>query len=257
VNDATFVPRLGVGAVKIFCLLTITFCLQAIAGQNVLLSWDGGYDVASYNVYYGIESGNYTGQIATTENYAVITNLTEGETYYFAVTAVDSLGLESLPSEEVSYSVPAASPPTNAPVLSMQQSSAGDSSTTFSITASGALPSRWTLQASRDLLSWNAISSGTNAATNMTVVVAQNPQMFFRLKSDTPGVLLTTQTAQTNPFANSFFITATGATPVGWTVESSSDLINWKAVANGTNSPVNVAVIISDAPQMFFRLKGE
>ena len=41
---------------------------------------------------------------------AVVTNLTSGATYYFVVTARNLAGLESLPSNEVSYSVPSNPP---------------------------------------------------------------------------------------------------------------------------------------------------
>ena len=72
-------------------------------------------DVVAYNVYQGTASGcyvnvtTYQGPVGLTN--AVVTGLTRGATYYFAVTAIDMLGLESVFSNEVSYKVPKVNPP--------------------------------------------------------------------------------------------------------------------------------------------------
>ena len=60
-------------------------------------------DLAGYKVYYGTSSGNYTTvvNIGNVLSYTV-NNLASGHTYYFAVTAYDSTGLESGYSAEAS-----------------------------------------------------------------------------------------------------------------------------------------------------------
>ena len=55
--------------------------------------------VSGYRVYYGTSSRNYSqslggGIFVSTTNYTV-SGLTVGQTYYFAVTAIDSAGVES------------------------------------------------------------------------------------------------------------------------------------------------------------------
>jgi hypothetical protein len=60
-------------------------------------------DLAGYRIYYGTASGNYAetidvGNITT----SVVSNLADGTTYYFAVTAYDTSGGESGYSNEVS-----------------------------------------------------------------------------------------------------------------------------------------------------------
>jgi hypothetical protein len=81
---------------------------------NVTLGWDPSTapDVAGYRLYVGETSGNYTSVIdvgnATT---ATVSNLTVGTTYYFALTAYDSTGLESPLSSEISYVVAGPPPP--------------------------------------------------------------------------------------------------------------------------------------------------
>jgi hypothetical protein len=74
--------------------------------QSVTLAWDpspGTNVIANYNVYYGVASATYTNVVAAgTNNTVSISNLVNGTTYYFASTAVDTSGLESDYSTEVS-----------------------------------------------------------------------------------------------------------------------------------------------------------
>jgi hypothetical protein len=72
---------------------------------SVTLAWDPGApatDIAGYAIYYGVASRSYTNVVdvglATT---GVVSNLVAGTTYYFAVTANSSSGLESDYSSEV------------------------------------------------------------------------------------------------------------------------------------------------------------
>ena len=60
-------------------------------------------DLAGFRIYYGTESGNYSESVdvgAGVTEY-VVENLSSG-TWYFVVTAYNSLGIESAPSDEVS-----------------------------------------------------------------------------------------------------------------------------------------------------------
>lgn len=90
--------------------------LSAQVAQSVTLAWDANTepDISGYRLYYGTASGNYSyesevGNATTT----TVSNLTVGQTYYFVVTDYNTAGLESLPSNEVSYTaVPVASTPT-------------------------------------------------------------------------------------------------------------------------------------------------
>lgn len=93
----------SVAATILFLLLLPT---AAIAG-NVSLQWDPNSesDLAGYKVYYGTSPGQYGTPITigVTTTYTV-SNLVPG-TYYFAVTAYNSAGLESGFSNEVSATV--------------------------------------------------------------------------------------------------------------------------------------------------------
>jgi len=80
--------------------------------QSVTLAWDLDTDptVVGYRLYYGTSSGSYTqrSDVANTTT-ATISNLAVGFTYFFVVRAYNAFGLESPPSNEVSFT-PTANP---------------------------------------------------------------------------------------------------------------------------------------------------
>jgi hypothetical protein len=97
---------------KLFTSGWLTFVLcwasQLHAAQNITLKWDPNPapNLAGYRVYYGTSSGVYTQEIDVGNMTAtLVSNLKEGRTYFFAVTAYNTAA-ESLPSNEVSYTVP-------------------------------------------------------------------------------------------------------------------------------------------------------
>lgn len=72
------------------------------------LAWDASTDptVIAYNVYMGVLSRTYTNATYTTNTFITISNLQENITYFFSVTSIDLIGLESDYSAEIMYSVP-------------------------------------------------------------------------------------------------------------------------------------------------------
>ena len=73
------------------------------------LAWDPspGSGIAGYRLYQGAASRTYTNVIAVgNATTRTITSLASGATYFFAVTAYDTNGLESDFSSEISYTVP-------------------------------------------------------------------------------------------------------------------------------------------------------
>lgn len=90
--------------------LTFVLCWasQLHAAQRVMLKWDPAPapNLAGYRLHYGTSSGVYTQAINVGNMTAtLVSNLREGRTYFFAVTAYTTAA-ESLPSNEVSYKVP-------------------------------------------------------------------------------------------------------------------------------------------------------
>jgi cellulose 1,4-beta-cellobiosidase len=111
---------LDINMVAMGTVLSAPTGVSALAGnQQVTVSWSAVTGATGYNVYMASESGvtkdNYGTKpdgnkysAITTTSYTV-TGLTNGKTYYFVVTALDSLG-ESTESSEVS-ATPSNEPP--------------------------------------------------------------------------------------------------------------------------------------------------
>lgn len=89
--------------------LVVATSSPVLGSQSVTLAWNPvtNVNVASYNIYYGSASRNYTNvtSVGNVTN-ATISGLTEGATYYFATTTLDTSGLESVYSSELAYMVP-------------------------------------------------------------------------------------------------------------------------------------------------------
>lgn len=88
-------------------LVAVAMMVETVSG--VTLAWDPSPDasVAGYAIHYGTTSGEYSGRVEVGNvTSATVSNLTEGTTYYFVATAYTPEGVESLPSNEVSYAVP-------------------------------------------------------------------------------------------------------------------------------------------------------
>jgi hypothetical protein len=89
-----------------FVVLFMMFLPCLALGEMVTVLWDPNPepDIAGYKVFYGTSSGNYTDCITvnSTQTSCEVTGLQGGNTYYFAVKAVDASGQESEFSSEVS-----------------------------------------------------------------------------------------------------------------------------------------------------------
>jgi hypothetical protein len=221
---------------------------------GVVLTWtpSSSLGVIGYYVYYGPFSGYYFQAAFADTNEVTLSGLSEGQTYYFEVLAYDAAGQLSAPTSEVQYTVVAAPP-----VLNLQKLSVPDIENVFSITATGTLPSAWTLETSSDLAHWQKLSEGTDSSLNVLAVVSAKPRLFFRLATWLDGIELNARSFSENGLPNSFFITTSDIVPWDWQVEYSEDLQSWNPLETGWDSRVNVAIIYANPPQLFFRLKGD
>jgi BACON domain-containing protein/fibronectin type III domain protein len=86
-------------------IIPVTLTVTPPSVSTATLTWTANTetDLAGYNVYIGTQPGLYGAPVSvgTATSYTV-GNLTNGATYYFSVTAVDTDGNESLHSSEVS-----------------------------------------------------------------------------------------------------------------------------------------------------------
>jgi hypothetical protein len=109
------------------------FSAQATLSWNPPTTYTDGTPIiglGGFKLYYGTASGSYS-QVLNVGNAAVYTvsNLTGGLTYYFAVTAYDTSGVESALSNEVSKTMP---PSGQQYSLTMNKSGTGSGTVTSS-----------------------------------------------------------------------------------------------------------------------------
>lgn len=139
-------------------LAVILLCHSARSAQNIGIAWNssGNSSTAGYYLYCGSQAGIYTNRIdignTTT---ASISGLQEGQTYHFAVSAYNSMGIEGPLSGDLSYITPGAIKllaPTNPNSMNMQ----------FPVA-----PNHWyEVQASLDMRSWATIGQTALATSN-------------------------------------------------------------------------------------------
>lgn len=96
-------------SIALALLSTIAFAppLAANTAGTITLSWNANTesDIAGYHLHYGTASAPYKQELTVATTSAVVSNLTDGATYTFAVTAYNTAGEESAYSQPVSYTV--------------------------------------------------------------------------------------------------------------------------------------------------------
>jgi hypothetical protein len=207
---------------------TSLFCGEGSAAP-VTLAWDieSAADLAGYKLHYGTVSKSYsfTADAGKQSTYTV-TGLSEGATYYFAATAYTAAGIESAPSNEVSYTVPASCSYTITPASVSYTASGGTGS--VSVTA----PATCTWTASNSA-SWVSITGGGSRTGNGTVSysVAANTASSSRIAGLTIA-------------GSTFTVTQAGAGTSTYTITVS-------AGSNGTISPSGQVPVASGTSKTF------
>lgn len=89
--------------------IPVSLTVSSTTAKSATLTWTANVetDLAGYKIYRATTSGSYGAPIATlskTTSYSA-TNLSTGTTYFFVITAYDSVGNESSYSNEVSKSI--------------------------------------------------------------------------------------------------------------------------------------------------------
>jgi hypothetical protein len=160
------------------------FATPVLAQSSLTLAWDpsSGSDVAGYNVYYGAASQTYTNTVsAGVATQATLTGMVPGTTYFFAVCAYDSLGLEGPLSTEFSYTVPLVV--TSRSPLQIRHGAKGQ----VLLSGGGQAGKLYNILASGNLTTWMVVGT-TTADTNGMVAYAAplsatNSCCFYRLQA--------------------------------------------------------------------------
>jgi hypothetical protein len=131
--------------------------LLPLLTQSVTLAWNPSpsTNVVGYDIYYGVLSGVYLDEISVGNvTNVTVPGLLQGTTYYFAGKAVNSAGIQSALSSQLSLNI---NVPVAAILGSLQLSGNGLS---FSVT--GVTGDNYIVQVSTNLVNWTPLA--TNAA---------------------------------------------------------------------------------------------
>lgn len=246
-----------------FVALGLSIWLSGVAAeaiQSVGLAWDPSPDstVTGYFVRYGTESQMYSEVLDVgSATGATVDGLSDGQTYFFTVTAYNQQMIESESSGEIAYTAPAPDPG----LLRIVQG-----------TAPGSLPRlqclvdptyQYELQASEDLKSWQTIHSGVSLSTNWIEYVdtdaATLPKRFYRLalpdKPRVPGVLSILNGAADSSAARLRLSVQEGQ---HYEIQASQDLATWTTIHEETSISTE-PMEFTDAqarlfPRRFYRL---
>jgi hypothetical protein len=123
------------------------------SSYHVSLAWDAHIDptVTGYRVHYGTASGNYTSSIAVGSLRTVkIQGLLKDIVYFFALTALNSSGLESAFSNQVSF-LPGLDG------ISIQRAANGS----IDLNLKGLINQKYEIEATQDLKTWTLINTVT------------------------------------------------------------------------------------------------
>jgi len=162
--DAIMSSRRRARALSVTFALLL-FCPAAWSAQSVTAAWSPSRDstVVGYRVYYGTASGAYSSWLeAGTNTTITIPDLQEGTTYYLAAVSYDDAGIESVLSNEASYTVPVSVAPAIISPPASRTNVAGTAAS-FTVAASGTAPLSY---------QWLKGESALAGATSTTLTLA-------------------------------------------------------------------------------------
>src|SRR6187455_1204919 len=149
------------------------------AQQTFSLSWNANPepDVVSYRVHVGTVSRQYSQSFSTAAPSIDISDLPSGPTYFFAVTAVNSAGLESDFSAEISSAGAPSGPVVNSRLTA----------TSIRLTVNAPAGSTVTFESSINLQDWavyaNRVANTQGVATFNESRSGAQPMRFFRART--------------------------------------------------------------------------
>jgi hypothetical protein len=241
-----------------------------LSAQPVTLAWDpnGEADLGGYRVRYGQTSGSYTqsvdvGNVTT----ATLLDLQPGVTYYIVVTAYNTAGLESLPSNEVSFTTPSNQPPV---VTLINAGDTFNAPATISISANASDPdgsvSRVEFWVGSERIAektsppytaaWNSSEAGDQV---VTVRAFDNNGMQAEATATLQVVKLAASITHDRK-TNEFGLSITGAPGRTAHVWVSNDLQNWTLLQDVANPSGTININDPDAPNhpmRFYKLSSD
>jgi hypothetical protein len=141
----------------------------------VILAWDPPQctNVIGYNIYFGADgSRQYTNRLnAGNVTNTTVSKLVQGAAYYFAATAYDASGVESVFSNEVNYTVPGPL----APRLNLAKGT-----NSVALFGQGSPNTHYAIDASENLTAWERIGGARSDRFGWFGFVDLNPCALLR-----------------------------------------------------------------------------
>jgi Bacterial Ig domain/Fibronectin type III domain len=257
--------------IKRFALALVAFgSLCSAHAAQVSLLWDSSdSSVAGYKLYYGTQTGNYTDSVSiTTGTATTVQGLSKGVTYYFVVKAFNQAGVESLPSNEAVFQVPAnAAPVVNLDGPADDGNFHSPASVTLSATASD---TDGAVAKVEFYVGSNKVGEATSAPYQVSVSATQAGDYgFSAVAYDNDGA--TSQAASafhvrklavasTKRNTNGTFeLTVNGAAGRQVRIMASEDLVRWTPIETVTNTTGSFAFTDTDAAsysQRFYKIES-
>lgn len=172
-------------------IFPLGFANAAESSTSMTLVWDADptANVQDYRIYVGTESGQYSQNYGSgTATSIAIDQLQVGLTYYFAVVAIGSSGLESPLSSELVVTLAPPPVPTES-VISVAATGGFELQWTFPTAALTSSP-EFIVEASADLVNWLQVALVDPTASPLAVGPSQHfswaapmtaDRMFYRL----------------------------------------------------------------------------
>lgn len=148
--------------------------LPALASQSVNLEWNpsASTNLAGYNIYYGGVCDSYTNEIsAGNVTNLTVSGLADGTTYYFAIRAVNSSGIESGYSVQTTYTVPTAAALLGPLLISKNE---------VSISVTGVSGYLYVIEASTNLTKWTRLQTNVTPLLFADTNAWRYPKRFYR-----------------------------------------------------------------------------
>ena len=171
---------------KKWVLAGISLALNSVAarqtpGATLSLAWNPSTssDVVDYRLYYSTIPNGWSiddsYRVGNKTNFSV-TNLTAGTKYYFAVTAINAVGLESDFSASTAGVGPASSRPSVTGVLT--------GTGTLEVVVQGLPASTYLVEQSEDLRQWSTVVNAASDSQGRLSVRSEmdRPRRFFRVR---------------------------------------------------------------------------
>jgi hypothetical protein len=120
--NRTAARTIETGVAAVFFAIFLLVAAPDTRASGVTLAWNPstGPNVAGYHLYQGVASLTYTNEIDVGNvTNATVSGLTQGVTYYFAVSAYTAAGVESALTTEVSYTPPVSTTNSSPPVIAL------------------------------------------------------------------------------------------------------------------------------------------